>query len=98
MISAGRLFVIMVVSMIAHQAVFALPIFPPHSAPIPGKCGVFGPEFDPDSVEFTPWGTLELDLNCESGSATYDSTEDGFGSGILSVVRLTSIDQLDCTP
>ncbi len=60
--------------------------------------GVFGPAFDPDSVEFKPWGTLELDLDCENGTATYNSSEEGFGSGSLNVVRLTSIDQLGCTP
>lgn len=60
--------------------------------------GVFGPEFDPASVEFTPWGRLELDLGCEKGIATYSSSEEGFGSGTLNVVRLTSIDQLNCKP
>ena len=58
--------------------------------------GVFGPDFDPDTVEFESWGSLELDLNCNSGTATYNSTEAGFGSGILNVIRLTSIDQLNC--
>jgi hypothetical protein len=59
--------------------------------------GVFGPEFDPGSVEFAPWGRLELDLDCEKGIASYNSSEEGFGSGTLNVVRLTRIDQLDCT-
>ncbi|MDX2417269.1 MAG: M14 family zinc carboxypeptidase [Xanthomonadales bacterium] len=58
--------------------------------------GVFGPEFDPQSVVFKPWGTLELDLTCEGGTANYSSTEEGFGSGTLNVVRLTNIDQLAC--
>jgi hypothetical protein len=58
--------------------------------------GIFGPEFDPDLVEFKPWGSLELDLNCTSGTATYSSSEDGFGSGTLNVTRLTNIDQLNC--
>ena len=58
--------------------------------------GIFGPDFDPDLVDFKPWGSLELDLNCSSGLATYSSTEEGFGSGTLSLTRLTSIDQLDC--
>ncbi len=48
------------------------------------------------TVEYTPWGTLELDLDCEGGTATYNSTEAGFGSGTLNVVRLTNIDQLGC--
>ncbi|MGB5291377.1 MAG: M14 family zinc carboxypeptidase [Lysobacterales bacterium] len=58
--------------------------------------GIFGPEFDPQSVVFTPWGTLELDLSCDSGIATYNSTEEGFGAGTLNLVRLTNIDQLAC--
>ena len=58
--------------------------------------GIFGPDFNPDDVEFKPWGSLELDLTCEEGTATYSSTEEGFGSGTLSVVRLTNIDQLPC--
>ena len=58
--------------------------------------GIFGPEFDPDLVEFKPWGSLELDLNCSSGTATYSSSEAGFGAGTLNVTRLTNIDQLNC--
>lgn len=58
--------------------------------------GIFGPDFDPTTVDFKPWGTLELDLNCNNGTATYNSTEEGFGSGTLNVVRLTHIDQLGC--
>ncbi len=58
--------------------------------------GIFGPDFDPDLVEYKPWGSLELDLTCEGGTATYSSTEEGFGSGTLNVVRLTNIDQLPC--
>jgi hypothetical protein len=58
--------------------------------------GIFGPAFDPLSVTFKPWGSLELNLNCHGGTATYSSTEEGFGSGTLNVVRLTNIDQLDC--
>ena len=58
--------------------------------------GVFGPDFDPTTVEYKPWGTLELDLTCEGGIATYSSSEEGFGSGTLNVTRLTNIDQLPC--
>ena len=58
--------------------------------------GIFGPAFDPATVVFEPWGTLELDLDCNGGTATYNSTEEGFGSGTLNVVRLTTIDQLAC--
>jgi hypothetical protein len=57
---------------------------------------VFGPDFDPQAVVYAPWGSLELDLGCEGGTATYSSSEEGFGSGTLNVVRLTNIDQLAC--
>jgi len=59
--------------------------------------GIFGPEYNKDLVEYRPWGTLELDLDCNGGTATYTSTEEGFGSGTLNVVRLTNIDQLACS-
>jgi hypothetical protein len=58
--------------------------------------GIFGPDFDPVSVERTPWGTLELDLDCNGGTATYNSTEEGFGAGVLNVTRLTAVDRLGC--
>lgn len=58
--------------------------------------GIFGPGFDPSLVEYKPWGTLELNLDCEGGTATYSSTEAGFGSGTLNLERLTKIDQLAC--
>ena len=58
--------------------------------------GIFGPEFDPATVKIESWGSLQLDLNCKNGTATYSSTEAGFGAGTLNLVRLTSIDQLNC--
>jgi len=58
--------------------------------------GIFGPDYDKDLVEYQPWGTLELDLDCNGGTATYASTETGFGSGTLNLIRLTNIDQLGC--
>jgi len=58
--------------------------------------GIFGPEFDPDTVQTRSWGSLQLELDCHSGTATYSSTEEGFGSGVLDLVRLTNIDQLNC--
>ncbi len=58
--------------------------------------GIFGPGFDPLAVQYTSWGTLEMDLNCNSGTATYVSSEEGFGSGTLNLQRLTNIDQLGC--
>jgi len=58
--------------------------------------GKSGPDFDPDSFEIKSWGTLEMDLACNSGSASFNSTEDGFGSGSFDLVRLTRIDGFKC--
>ncbi len=58
--------------------------------------GIFGPDFDPASVQIKSWGTLELALECKTGTATYTSNEDGFGSGVLNIVRFTRIDGFQC--
>jgi hypothetical protein len=58
--------------------------------------GIFGPEFNPDAVQIESWGSLQLDLDCQGGTARYDSTEAGFGSGTLNLDRLTNIDLLGC--
>ena len=58
--------------------------------------GIFGDDFDPATVDFSHWGTLELDLTCSGGTAGYASTEDGFGSGSLDVTQLSSLAGLEC--
>jgi hypothetical protein len=58
--------------------------------------GIFGPDFNPLDVDHTGWGSLVLELDCHGGTASYNSTEAGFGAGTLNLVRLTNIDQLDC--
>ncbi|MCH9659732.1 MAG: hypothetical protein K0U54_02350 [Bacteroidetes bacterium] len=58
--------------------------------------GIFGPNFDPNSVDRKPWGSLSLQFtSCNSSTVQYDSTA-GFGSGSLQLIRLTSIDGLPC--
>ncbi|MEM1411098.1 MAG: M14 family zinc carboxypeptidase [Pseudomonadota bacterium] len=57
---------------------------------------VFGEEFDPDALELQNWGRLEMDLSCDGGEARYESTESGFGSGVLSLVQLTNMDGPAC--
>jgi hypothetical protein len=59
--------------------------------------GIFGDDFDPDQVDRLPWGSLELDLACDGGTATYDSTVEGFGSGVLNVEKLTDLVGLPCS-
>jgi len=54
---------------------------------------------DPDNATNASevwWGTLELDMTCEGGTAVFTSTEEGFGNGIFNLVRMTSIDTLGC--
>lgn len=58
--------------------------------------GIFGDTFDPNTVKQTSWGSLELTLECESGTASYTSTDEGFGNGTLQLTRLTVLDSLVC--
>ncbi len=58
--------------------------------------GRFGDAFDPDDVAELPWGSLELDLDCDGGTARYESSEPGFGQGQLTLVKLTELDGLAC--
>ena len=58
--------------------------------------GIFGPNFDPNSVDRKQWGSLSLQFtSCTSGTVHYDSTA-GFGSGDLQLIRLTAIEGLPC--
>jgi len=58
--------------------------------------GKFGELFKPADVEVVPWGTLELNLQCGTGSAMFTPTEPGFPAGSLTLVRVTSLDGLAC--
>jgi hypothetical protein len=58
--------------------------------------GKFGEAFDPVDVDVLPWGSLELNLQCGTGAATFTPTEQGFPAGALSLVRLTILDGLAC--
>jgi len=58
--------------------------------------GGFGEDFDPATVEGLPWGSLELELDCNTGIASYASTEAGFGAGQLELVRLSTLWGLAC--
>ncbi|MEM6574725.1 MAG: M14 family zinc carboxypeptidase, partial [Pseudomonadota bacterium] len=60
--------------------------------------GRFGDNFDPAEVVFDPWGSLTFDFGCTSASVSYDSELEGFGSGNITLERLTVLDGLaDCT-
>ncbi len=58
--------------------------------------GIFGPDFDPDEIETQPWGSLELDIDCKGGTATFLPSEEGFPAGSLNLSRLTILDGLNC--
>ncbi len=58
--------------------------------------GMFGEGFDPESVEVEPWGTLELELACDSGAASFEPGEEGFPAGTLELTRLTYLVGLSC--
>lgn len=57
---------------------------------------IFGDGFDPESVVVDPWGTLELELVCDIGTAAFEPTEAGFPDGTLDLTRLTYLSGLSC--
>jgi hypothetical protein len=58
--------------------------------------GVFGAGFDPDDVEVNDWGSMEMELECNGGTARFTPTESGFGAGEISLTRLTVLEGLSC--
>lgn len=59
--------------------------------------GKFPPNFNPSEVTATPWGALTFTFtDCNNGVASWNSTVPGYGSGSLSIVRLTNIGGTVC--
>lgn len=58
--------------------------------------GRFGEQYDPTLVERLPWGRLELDLGCSTGTATFQSDLPAFGTGTLNLRLLTRAAQTPC--
>jgi len=56
----------------------------------------FGAAFDPDVVELSRWGSLQLELGCDQGLASFEPSEPGFPAGTLDLTRLTRLSGLDC--
>lgn len=56
----------------------------------------FGSGFDEDDVERFAWGELSLGIDCDAGTAQYQSPLPAFGTGTLNLVRLTRLHDLDC--
>lgn len=58
--------------------------------------GVFGPDYDPATVNRTAWGTLVFTFDsCDTGTVQYDSTI-GFGSDTIALTRLTKVGGTSC--
>ena len=56
----------------------------------------FGPDFDPDDVVREYWGTLEITFaDCDTAIVTWEGPPE-FGSGTMDLVRLSSIDDVEC--
>jgi hypothetical protein len=56
----------------------------------------FGTAFDPAALASEDWGKLTLQLNCNGGTAHYESSDAAFGSGDLTLTRLTQLEQPAC--
>ena len=58
--------------------------------------GRFVDAFDPEQVRYTPWGRLELALECDSGEARWTTSAEGFSAGSLQLQRLTRLASPAC--
>ncbi len=48
------------------------------------------PNFDPDRIVDSPWGTLKFTFtDCNHGKVDFSSTQPGYGSGSMNLTRLT---------
>lgn len=56
----------------------------------------FGTAYNPVSFQAEDWGTLTLQLDCNQGTAHYASIQPEFGSGDLTLTRLTKLEQPAC--
>jgi uncharacterized membrane protein len=56
----------------------------------------FGEDFDPDDVELIDWGSVEMSLDCDVGTASFSSNLEGFGSGTFELNRLTLLKSPAC--
>lgn len=57
----------------------------------------FPPDFDPNDVELTPWGTITLDFRaCDDIRVSWTSTLPGFSTGTLNAIPLIVAGGLTC--
>ncbi len=50
----------------------------------------------PEPITKQPWGRVELELTCDNGTATYQSTAAGFGSGSFDLLPMSGLVKLAC--
>ncbi len=58
--------------------------------------GRFGRSFEPATVIQSRWGYLAMQLDCNAGTATYDSSAADFSSGSQQLVPLTRLQHSGC--
>jgi hypothetical protein len=58
--------------------------------------GIFGSGYDPDDVTLADWGSLQLQLGCDQGTARFEAAAADFPPGTLNLQRLTWLDGLHC--
>lgn len=60
--------------------------------------GVFPPDFDPDLIERSPWGTIELAFSsCNTASMRWQTQADGFSDGEMPLSRITTNPGQSCS-
>lgn len=57
---------------------------------------IFGEKNALSTLQQTPWGQVELQLDCMNGTAAYSSVEAGFASGTQNLKRVTLLDTFSC--
>lgn len=58
--------------------------------------GRFGPEFDPDDVQISSWGSVKVELGCKFGKLDYESEMPIYGKGKQTLTRLTHVGTAFC--
>lgn len=59
--------------------------------------GRFGPAFDPAAITLTQWGTIELKfIDCNNATLSWSGPPE-YGSGSHALIRLTALDELECS-
>ncbi|VAW45190.1 hypothetical protein MNBD_GAMMA02-390, partial [hydrothermal vent metagenome] len=59
---------------------------------------LFGVDFNANDVELTPWGSVEVNLQCTAGTFFFESLNSDYGSDTYSVVPITRpiVNQFEC--